>query len=182
MKCKSTNRYPNLIWRTGWRLLFLSLLIGVVVYLLASHISVIKAYDENDNLLFLKQVNIETTIESNYIHSVARCPMIEKFEVSAKDEIVLMESWNCSFGAGIEAETPVGATTRMENGYFIYGDINEPYKKLSLHAAQINQQTLTIDDETWDFSQKPFLDETINLYITKERRIVYWWHKLQLRW
>lgn len=179
MTHKVINRYLSLGWFAGWFIVSV-FLVGVGIYLLASNITVIQAHNEDGDLLIEKQVTTDTTLQSRYVHSVARCPMIEKFEVNDKNEILLMESWNCSFGAGIEAETPQGATQRMEEGYFVFDEINKPLSQLAFHAVQMNQQTLKIDDQTWNFSEKPFLDKTIYLRMKEESRIIYWWHKLQV--
>src|SRR5699024_5539952 len=100
--------------------------------------------------------------------------------INDDNDFLLMESWNCSFGAGIEAEKPQGAMQRMEDGYLVYDEINKPLSQFAVHAALINEQMLKIDDQTWNFSEEPFLDETIELYIKEESRLIYWWHKLQV--
>src|SRR5699024_6012653 len=178
MMDKFINRCLTVGWLTGW-ILLLGLLV-VLGILLLSNITVIHAYNETGDLLIEKKVTTDTTIQSRYIHSVARCPMIEKFAINDDNDFLLMESWNCSFGAGIEAEKPQGAMQRMEDGYLVYDEINKPLSQFAVHAALINEQMLKIDDQTWNFSEEPFLDETIELYIKEESRLIYWWHKLQV--
>lgn len=179
MATDSGNRHTGLTWRAGW-IILLCILLSIGIYVCSSRVPIIYAIDTDGRILIAQHVNTGTTLESQYIHSVARCPIIEKFEINETYDIVLMESWNCSFGAGIETETPDDASTRMENGYYVYENINQPFSEIAFHAVALNDHTLTIDDKTWELSKHPFRGTTLTIFVTEERRLAYWKHKLQL--
>lgn len=153
-------------------------LTGISIYLLVSQVTVIQAADDAGSILKVQQVNGDSTMIFRYIHSVARCPMLEKYEITDEHEILLKESWNCSFGAGIEAQTPEGSTIRKEDGYFIYEGLDQTFAELSIHAVELNNYTIQIDEQTWKLSQAPFLGQTISFSIKKQNRFLYLWRKV----
>lgn len=92
--------------------------------------------------------------------------------------MVLMESWNCSFGAGIETKPPPGATDRMEDGYYVIDNIDQTFQEILLHPVSIAEQKLTIDGHTWNISRKPFEGRTFSLEIEKQNWFVFLIEKL----
>ncbi|WP_390358692.1 DUF1850 domain-containing protein [Virgibacillus byunsanensis] len=143
-----------------------------------SNVHVMYAIDEEENILIMEQVNADTTFSSEYIHSVAKCLIIEKFEVNDNHEMVLMESWNCSFGAGIETKPPPGATDRLEDGFYVIDDINQVFTDISLHAVPMNEQIIKIDGKQWNVSEAPFVGKNFTISIEKENVLTYWIKKL----
>ncbi|MFD1363451.1 DUF1850 domain-containing protein [Lentibacillus salinarum] len=164
--------------RLAWLLLVIMLLIGI--YLLLSPVHVMFAKADNGDVLIAKRINADTHFSSRYIHSVEKCPIIEKYVVSADYVMVLMESWNCNFGAGIETQPPPGATDRLEDGYYVIDDIDKAFDDVLFHPVSIAEQQLTIDDETWEISREPFEGRTFRLFIEKETVLMYLWHQLSL--
>ncbi|WP_170848174.1 DUF1850 domain-containing protein [Lentibacillus halodurans] len=143
-----------------------------------SNVYVIYATADNGDILIAERVNADTTFSSRYLHSVAKCPVIEKYEVNNNDKMVLMESWNCSFGAGIETEPPPGAADHMEDGFYVIDDIDKPLQEILFHPVRIAEQTLTIDGKSWDISREPFVGRTFTLVIKQEKWPAYLWKKL----
>ncbi|MUV37192.1 hypothetical protein JNUCC1_00998 [Lentibacillus sp. JNUCC-1] len=180
MKTQSNPALQRLIKRpAGWIIgLSACVLMGIGIYLLASDVHIIQATDDSGDILMVQQINADSTLTSRYIHSVARCPMIEKFQINKTGEIVLTESWNCSFGAGIEYQTPEGATTREEDGFFIYEGLNKPFKQLSIHAVKLNEYTVTIDGQTYELSKNPYLGKTITFEVMEQTRFSYLFGKI----
>ncbi|WP_176448535.1 DUF1850 domain-containing protein [Lentibacillus sp. CBA3610] len=133
---------------------------------------------DNGDVLIAERVNADTTFSSRYLHSVVKCPIIEKYEVNGDYEMVLMESWNCSFGAGIETEPPSGSTDRMEDGFYVIDNIDKLFQEVLFHPVSIAEQTITIDGQTWDISREPFVGRTFSLVIEQENRLTYLWTKL----
>ncbi|MBP1970961.1 hypothetical protein J2Z83_003098 [Virgibacillus natechei] len=163
--------------RLGW-LLGLGILIAIGIYLFLLDVPIMYAIDEEENILISERVDADTTFTSEYIHSVVRCPIIEKLEVNDQHEMVLMESWNCSFGAGIETEAPPGATDRMEDGFYVIDNMNQVFTEISFHPVEMSDQILTIDDKEWNLSKEPFVGETFSLTVEEESLFIYWWNKI----
>ncbi|RYG72246.1 DUF1850 domain-containing protein [Lentibacillus lipolyticus] len=171
---KKWQRLPSR--RLAWIITGVIILIGI--YLLQSDVRVMYAEADNGDVLIAEFVNADTNVSSRYIHSVAKCPIIEKYEVDNDDDIVLMESWNCSFGAGIETEPPPGATDRLDDGFYIIESIEKEFQQVLFHPVRIAKQTITIDGKTWDIYKEPFVGRTFSLTIEKEPMVVYLWKKL----
>lgn len=163
--------------KLGW-LLGVCLLTVIGIYLFLLDVPVLYAIDEEENILISERVDADTTFMSEYIHSVVKCPIIEKLEVNDQFEIVLMESWNCSFGAGIETESPPGATDRIEDGFYVIDNMNQVFTEISFHPVEMSDQILTIDDKEWNLSKEPFVGETFSLTVEVESLFIYWWNKI----
>ncbi|MFD2762463.1 DUF1850 domain-containing protein [Lentibacillus juripiscarius] len=171
---KKRQRLP---WRRlAWIITGIFILIGI--YLLQSDVHVMYAEADNGDVLIAELVNADTNVSSRYIHSVAKCPIIEKYEVNSEYDMVLMESWNCSFGAGIETEPPPGATDRLEDGFYVIDSIEKKFQEVLFHPVRMAKQTITIDRKTWDIYKEPFVGRTFSLHIKEEPMVVYLWKKL----
>ncbi|GAE93702.1 hypothetical protein JCM21714_2805 [Gracilibacillus boraciitolerans JCM 21714] len=59
-----------------------------------------------------------------YIHSVEKSPVQEIFELSNSGEIVTMESWTKSFGAGLPYQHQ--GEVSMKDGYYVMRNLNRP--------------------------------------------------------
>ncbi|TRM10866.1 DUF1850 domain-containing protein [Lentibacillus cibarius] len=177
MDVSAKNRHSLFNHRRAF-LLFLMMMTVIGIYLLLSTVHVLYAKADNGDVLIAERVSADTSFSSRYTHSVAKCPIIEKYEVSNNYEMVLMESWNCSFGAGIETEPPPGATDRLEDGFYIIDEIDKPFQEVLFHPVSFTDQTITIDEETWNISKEPFVGRTFALTIKKENWFSYLWTKL----
>ncbi|WP_163969408.1 DUF1850 domain-containing protein [Oceanobacillus halotolerans] len=155
-----------------------TLLVIIGIFLLLSKVHVLYALDDNGNILIAERVNADMTFSSQYIHSVAKCPIIEKFEISDQYKMVLMESWNCSFGAGIETEPPPGATDRMEDGFYVIDNIQQVHDEIRFHPVAITDQVLTIGEKSWNVSRYPFVGKTFTVQIQEKAQLTYWLSKL----
>ncbi|SFD65863.1 hypothetical protein SAMN05216238_10325 [Lentibacillus persicus] len=156
------------LYKRRLAVLLISFIIFAGIYLFTNDVYVMYAMADNGDVLIAERINADTTFSSRYLHSVAKCPIIEKYEVNKAYEMVLMESWNCSFGAGIETNPPPGATDRMEDGYYVIDDIEKTFQEILFHPVSIAEQKLTIDGRTWNISQKPFEGRTFSLVIEQE--------------
>ncbi|TFJ91271.1 DUF1850 domain-containing protein [Lentibacillus salicampi] len=172
----SSDKRPSLHKRR-LALLFMGLIIVVGIYLLLKDVHVMYATADNGDVLIAERISSDTTFSSRYLHSVVKCPIIEKYVVGDDYEMVLMESWNCSFGAGIETEPPPGATDRLEDGFYVIDQIDKPFQEVLFHPVSIAEQVLTIDGEKWDISNEPFEGRTFSLQIEKENWLTYLWKR-----
>lgn len=64
-------------------------------------------------------------LEFEWIHSVEHFPWFERFEVMPDLGLMLRDMRVAGFGAGVPFER--GTSVRIENGYIIYGGIDEKY-------------------------------------------------------
>ena len=64
-------------------------------------------------------------LEIEWIHSVEHFPWFERFEVMPDLGIMLRDMRVAGFGAGVPFER--GTSVRIENGFIIYGGIDESY-------------------------------------------------------
>lgn len=172
---KRKRKFRILAWVMGF------LLFGFVIHITLSTVNVMTGTLEDTNeVILIQKIDSETTVESEYLHSVEKCPIIEKYTLNNQYEMVLQESWNCSFGAGIATEPPPGAKGRLEPGYYVIDQINQMLPSIDFHPVPIAEQTLTIDGVKWFIYKPPFAGKTFTLTTTKKARIVYWWHRIGL--
>ncbi|WP_170105207.1 DUF1850 domain-containing protein [Desmospora activa] len=162
-----------------------SFMIGVVLLVwvgvvLSQPIFVLRIADEAGNTLLVQRVESGTAFSHRYIHSVAKCPIIEKFEVDDQYRMVLMESWNCNFGAGIATEPPPGAVDRLVDGYYVIENIRQVMPELAFHPVTFTEDKLSVDQRSWNLSQPPFVGETITLTVEQTRVWHYWWERFGL--
>lgn len=155
----------------------LTLIFAIVV---ANHsIPVLQIRDETDRPLRLHKIEREAALTHQYRHSVAKCPIIEKFVVDRQNRIVLMESWNCSFGAGIATKPPPGADQRLVEGFYVITNIRQVMPELAIHPVSFAEHRLTVDQETWNLSRPPFEGQTVTIRIQPMKRWQYWLHWMQ---
>lgn len=153
---------PAMRGRRGRILLLLVLFIIGMIIVLLMRVTVIHATDEDARTLLKKRIEPGAEMTSSYLHSVEKCPMVEKFHID-RLQIVLDESWNCNFGAGIEASIPEGAKGAFEDGFYKIRSIDKHFEEIQFHPVKIARQQLQIDDETWNLYEKPFVGETFTL-------------------
>lgn len=65
------------------------------------------------------------TLEFEWIHSVEHFPWFERFDIAGDGSLVLRDMRVAGFGAGVPFER--GTSERIENGYIVYGGIDETY-------------------------------------------------------
>lgn len=130
--------------------------------------------EEEHRVIWSGVVEQGMEVSHRYIHSVERCPIIEKFTVDDASRLVLMESWNCSFGAGIASDDGTGRGT-LKEGFYVIEDIRQPFQELRFSAASFTEHTLTINEETIQLS-KHFPEKTIRLHIEQLRRYQTWFN------
>lgn len=160
--------------RNAFPLVLGSVFVMFVLIVSAQTIHVLRVSDDDGNVLIFERVQEGTPFSHRYIHSVAKCPIVEKFVVDGQYRIVMTESWNCSFGAGIATEPPPGATDRMVDGFYVIENINETLPALSLHPVAFTDHTLTIAGTTWKMSQPPFVEKTVTIDVVEKRCWQYW--------
>lgn len=158
------------IWMIALLVIFIILM---AVVLVLWKIPVMSATNEDGSLLFSKRIDPHTEMTSYYLHSVEKCPMVEKFIIDQQNRIVLKESWNCNFGAGIESALPKGAKGSLENGYYKIRNINQVFEEIQFHPVDIAKQRLKIGDEEWRLYEEPFEGNTFILKTGKMRLVEY---------
>lgn len=161
--------------------LFITGIFAVVlagVWFITQPVHVVRVSLESGDEMILRQVQPGTPFSQRYIHSVAKCPIIEKFIIDEQFRMVLMESWNCSFGAGIATEPPPGATDRLEDGFYVIDEIEQEIPVLYVHAVSFTDHHLRIDHEDWNLSRPPFVGETIKMEVAMLTKWHYWWSRL----
>ncbi|WLV24322.1 DUF1850 domain-containing protein [Aciduricibacillus chroicocephali] len=143
--------------------MLLVLFILALASMLLIRVPVIYGIDEEGEVLLKKRVSPGDELISEYVHSVEKCPMKERFKVNHNLDILLKESWNCNFGAGIESSLPEGTTGSFENGYYKIKGINQQFNEIQFHPVAIAKQRLMVRNKTWDLYKEPFEGRTFTL-------------------
>lgn len=113
------------------------------------------------DILWQEQIERGDWFSHRYIHSVEKSPVIEKFKVSDDWEILTMESWTKSFGAGLPYEDK--GDVEMKDGYFVIQDLNKPVYggELKFQPSHLYPHTFHFKDEEVTFSEPPYSETRI---------------------
>ncbi|MFD2671883.1 DUF1850 domain-containing protein [Marinicrinis sediminis] len=142
--------------RDRWVLAGLLLLVvgGMVVSDPIEKRMVLRIVDEQSaQLIWQSEVHAQSGWSHTYLHSVEKCPITERYSINAEGRMVLMESWNCSFGAGIASDAGEGKG-RLVDGYYLITDLEKPFEVIYMQAASFSEHTLHIDTYTLHLSDE----------------------------
>lgn len=84
------------------------------------------AVQADGRVLLAEPAAAGAVLELQWIHSVEHFSWFECFEVASDGSLVLRETRIGGFGAGVPHER--GASARVEDGYVVYGGIDETYQ------------------------------------------------------
>lgn len=129
------------------------LLICIIILLVAIFLNYPSPYKtlviediKTEEILWHKDILTEEWFEHQYIHSVEKSPVIEKFKVDKSGQILTMESWTKSFGAGLPYERQ--GTTAMVDGFFVLKELNRP-----IHGGVLQIQPSSLYPHTFHFKK-----------------------------
>ncbi|WP_277674279.1 DUF1850 domain-containing protein [Piscibacillus halophilus] len=116
---------------------------------------------QTGNILWQEEVERGDWFSHRYIHSVEKSPVIEKFKVNHDWEILTMESWTKSFGAGLPYEDK--GDVEMKDGYFVIQDLNKPVfgGELKFQPSELYPHTFRFKDKEVTFSEPPYSETKI---------------------
>jgi hypothetical protein len=98
-----------------------------------------------------------------YIHSVEKSLVIEKFKVDRTGQIFAMESWTRSFGAGLPSQFK--GTVEIIDGFYIMKDLHEPIDVLHMQPSHLHSHTFHFRDKVVVLSEQPYTRTHIKFYI-----------------
>lgn len=120
----------------------------IIIFLnLASPYKLIFIEDvRTNNVLWKSDIKTDEWFHHQYIHSVEKTIVIEKFRVDHTGEILTMESWTRSFGAGLPFEQQ--GTVEIKDGYYILRDLNRP-----IHGGVLLMKPSTLYPHSFHFRE-----------------------------
>jgi hypothetical protein len=113
-------------------------------------------------------------ISHKYIHSVEKCPIIEKYIVDGEHRLMLQESWNCSFGAGI-AHDKGEAKGSFKEGFYVIEGIGDVHGSIYMQPAGFTDHTLTVASSERNLSEE-FPDTLLLIEIATVPQWKVWLH------
>lgn len=121
--------------------------------------------DKTGEVLWHKPIKEAEWFSHQYIHSVEKSPVLEKFRVDANGVIYTMESWTKSFGAGLP-HTQEG-TAELRDGYYILRDLNRPVHGgvLLMQPSSMFPHSFYFHDEEILLSEAPYTGTRIRIEV-----------------
>ncbi|MDX8047320.1 DUF1850 domain-containing protein [Gracilibacillus sp. S3-1-1] len=121
--------------------------------------------------LWTSEIEQGETFFHEYIHSVEKSPVKEVFQFSASAELVTMESWTKSFGAGMPYQRE--GDVELKDGYYVMKNINRPVHggTLRMKPSDLYPHIFSFHDETIYLSKEPFVKKIIEIKVRKPT----WW-------
>ncbi|SHN36576.1 DUF1850 domain-containing protein [Gracilibacillus kekensis] len=103
-----------------------------------------------------------------YIHSVEKSPVKEVFELSKSGELVTMESWTKSFGAGLPYQHQ--GDVSIKDGFYVMQNLNRPIHGgvLRMKPSDLYPHTFIFQEETFYLSKEPFVKRIIEINVKKK--------------
>lgn len=145
----------------------LSLLLYIIYIMNPAHLLIIEAVKTGD-ILWQQPIQEEDWFHHEYIHSVEKSKVIEKFKLGSNGQILAMESWTRSFGAGLPYEQK--GTVEHIDGYYVLKDLNDPLEHLNMIPSHLYLHTFHFKEEEVILSELPFKKNLIKIQ-TKERTV-----------
>ncbi len=111
------------------------------------------------------------TFFHEYIHSVEKSPVKEVFQYSSTGEVMTMESWTKSFGAGLPYQRE--GDVEMKDGYYVLKNLNRPVHggALRMKPSSLYPHTFYFRDQTIYLSKEPFVTKIIEINVID----LPWW-------
>ncbi|QGG48623.1 DUF1850 domain-containing protein [Heliorestis convoluta] len=142
-------------------------------FLLPSQLYLVIKEKDRGSLLFSVAIEKGDWFSHRYIHSVERSEVIEKFKIDEKGQILAMESWTSSFGAGLPHLSK--GQSALIDGYYVLQEIEEPVSSLYLLPDDLFPHTLHVHDETILLSASPYVGVVIKIDVIKLPFWSYWY-------
>ncbi|WP_128895766.1 DUF1850 domain-containing protein [Longirhabdus pacifica] len=156
------------------------IVIIVLIFLFGKRIHVFTISDEyGKEVYYVQRVETGAQLSHTFIHSVELCPLTEKWTLNEQLQFVLMESWNCSFGAGIAYNAEHAGTGAMKDGFYVIKDMNVVQGPIYMHPRDFTDHHFQIDDTTLNLSER-FPNEIIYIQVENYPKWKYWYYKYQL--
>ncbi len=152
-----------------WVLPILLVLIVLIFFIFLNHPTYVLQIEkvETGEILWESEIEKEEWFAHEYIHSVEKSPVIEKFKFDKSGEILTMESWTKSFGAGLPYERK--GTVDMIDGYFVIKDLNRPIHggSLMMQPSDLFPHKFYFQDEELMLSEAPFVKNAIEIKVVE---------------
>ncbi|MDQ0252851.1 hypothetical protein J2S74_000223 [Evansella vedderi] len=150
-------------------MLYLTITLFLLVLFASFHVSSpylsLVIAGQGEEVLWKTDIQREEWFSHQYTHSVEKSPVIEKFKVNEAGEIVTMESWTKSFGAGMPFEQQ--GTVEMKDGFYILKDLNRPIHGglLQMKPSSLYPHTFQFRDEELLLSEAPFKGKRLKIKV-----------------
>ncbi|MGN8647770.1 DUF1850 domain-containing protein [Gracilibacillus sp. HCP3S3_G5_1] len=121
--------------------------------------------------LWTSEIDQGETFSHEYIHSVEKSPVKEVFQFSTSGELVTMESWTKSFGAGMPYQRE--GDVELKDGFYVMRNINRPIHGgvLRMKPSNLYPHTFSFRDQTIYLSKEPFVKKIIEIDVID----LSWW-------
>jgi hypothetical protein len=146
----------NALFRRKKVMLLLSLLLLIAIFLSWKspyRVLVIEEVKSGDTL-WQREINEEDWFRHEYIHSVEKSIVIEKFKLAEGGRILAMESWTRSFGAGMPYEQK--GTVEMKDGFYILKDLKDPIDVIHMQPSHLYPHHFYFKEEEVVLSEPPY--------------------------
>lgn len=122
----------------------LAVLVAAVLFVWPSYPCLV-VEDAAGKTLFKNRVSEGCHFTIRFIHSVARSPVEEKFEIIGPGEFRLRETVYSDFGAGMPEQTS-GQTMTFEDGKIRLSGYDVAFSDLRLRVGHVADHTIIMDD------------------------------------
>lgn len=119
---------------------------------------------KSETVLWKHEIQGGEWFSHQYIHSVERSPVIEKFQFDDRGRLWTMESWTRSFGAGLPYELQ-GETERID-GYYVSKELNQLVEGgLRMLPSSLFPHAFYFRDEEIRLSEAPYAGNRITIFV-----------------
>ncbi|PYZ95895.1 hypothetical protein CR205_16075 [Alteribacter lacisalsi] len=125
-------------------------------------------------ILWQEPIEEEEWFHHEYIHSVQKSKVIEKFKLGSDGQMYTMESWTRSFGAGLPYEDK--GNMEVIDGWYVTRDIYSPLDELQMIPSHLYPHTFHFNEKEADLTEPPFKRTHIKIEVrllTIRERIGY---------
>ena len=154
---------------TGMIVFCIVLFIGATLYMFVQAAPAYALTIENRETgerLWGKPIDEGEWFHHEYIHSVEKSKVIEKFKLGPDGQMLVMESWTRSFGAGLPYEHQ-GDVERID-GYYVMKNIQEPLEELTMLPSHLELHTFHFQEEEVVLSEEPFRRTIITIGVSPQ--------------
>lgn len=129
---------------------------------------------KTNRLVGVISVSSKDSFAIHYTHSIHKTPVIEKYIVDEKYNIVVDELIYESYGVGMPSSIEPGQTFRQENGTYIIGNINRALPFFDQVVGQVANHQLVIHDKTISLADLTKPGHWLRIQIQKVSLIRLW--------
>ena len=127
--------------------LIFSLVILLILIVLINNMVNLIVFTSDNEIIKIKPVFTEAArLEFNYIHSVARTPVVEYFRIE-ENSFILYKTIFESYGAGLPLD---GGDFKRENGKFVQEGQNIKIEELVIRVSRTEGQELIVAGEVYE--------------------------------